>query len=259
MVKLLIESGARVDETDFTLAPNQSCQTMLWRDTPDRGYQTTLAGMGPDEPRSRAFRAVIQLGHNELINLVYRKGQIDIPSIYKPIWPSITEAVCFYKANISIIQLLPDKEISKESCYLLFTGYRQCKCCDMILKLFLNLGKSFARPTYFANPQAVSFAALHGNNPLINTLLEMGTDLDCIDNHNRTPIMRAAYSGHYKTFKLLLEKGATKDSKRDPNITTLSLAREIGSSSIGRKEPFWWQDKEEKRRIVTYLLKSGQR
>lgn len=85
MVKLLIESGARVHKTDITLAADQSCQTMLWKDTPDRGYQTTLAGMGPDEPRSRAFRAVMQLGHNELVDLVYGKGQMDIPSIYKPI------------------------------------------------------------------------------------------------------------------------------------------------------------------------------
>jgi hypothetical protein len=111
---------------------------MLWKDTPDRGYQTILAGMGPDEPRSRAFRAVMQLGHNELVDLVYGKGQMDIPSIYKLIWPSITEAVRFYEANVLIIQLLLDKQASKESYHLLFIEYRQCKCCDMTLKLFLH-------------------------------------------------------------------------------------------------------------------------
>lgn len=43
--------------------------------------------------------------------------------------------------------------------------------------------------------------------------------------------------------------------KREAHVTTLSLARKIGSSPRDRKDHFWYQDKEEKRKIVDYLKK----
>lgn len=253
MVRLLIESGAKVHKIDIKLATYHSCQTMIWKDTPqDWGYQTTPAGMGPDEPRSRAFRAAMQLGHNELVDLVC---QVDIPSVYKPIWPLLTKAVRFCEANVSIIQLLLIQEASRKSFELLLKGdTSQSRCCDTTLKLLYQWRKRFYRSTYSADPIAASSAAFCGNNSMLNTLLEMGADLNYIDSHNRTPLIWAAHAGRFKTFMLLVEKGADKDLSRKSNITTLSMAREIGSFSIGRTEPIWWQDKEEKRRIVTYLL-----
>lgn len=86
----------------------------------------------------------------------------------------------------------------------------------------------------------------------------MRANLNHINRYNQTPIMLAAYSGRFQTFELLLENGANPDLEYHRgilNFTTLSLAREFGSSFARRKEPFWWQDRKEKERIVEYLLK----
>jgi hypothetical protein len=65
--------------------------------------------------------------------------------------------------------------------------------------------------------------------------------------------MWAALAGKLQTIKLLLDKGADANLARDPNVTTLSLAREFGLSRIEQKEPLWYQDEKEKRKTVAYL------
>ena len=50
------------------------------------------------------------------------------------------------------------------------------------------------------------------NEDVARALLEGGAELDPVDKHGRTPLNHAAFDGHKKVAKLLLEKGA------DPNL-----------------------------------------
>ena len=76
MTRLLIESGAEILDTDICMASYKSCRTIIWEASPpdpDGGYQFPPPGLRPDEPKSKAFRAAVQMGHDELVDLVSKE------------------------------------------------------------------------------------------------------------------------------------------------------------------------------------------
>jgi hypothetical protein len=137
--------------------------------------------------------------------------------------------------------------------YSPFSAYEVNQCCDVSLRLFWGGERKFTSYSRSYDPYALSFAAFNGCNPLVETHIEMKVDPNYMDQYNQTPIMWAALAGRLETVKFLLEKGADANLTRDPNVTTLLLAREFGRSRIGRKEPCWYQDEKEKRKTVNYL------
>jgi ankyrin repeat protein len=58
----------------------------------------------------------------------------------------------------------------------------------------------------------------------VRLLLEKGAERDSKDNNGRTPLSRAAMMGHEAVVRLLLEKGAEPDSKDSDGQTPLSWA-----------------------------------
>ncbi|PCH07115.1 Hypothetical protein PENO1_014080 [Penicillium occitanis (nom. inval.)] len=205
MTRLLVESGTEVHDTDINLASCGSCQAMIWNLTPSHGssYGQT-PDPGPDDPRSIALRAAIQMGHDELVDLISEKDQTDIPSLFSPIWPSLVETVRSCEARVSIIRLLLEKVAGQQNRRYPLSRYDEGGCCDVTLKLFWEKEKSLTRHKHSIDPGA---AAFRGNKPLLGTLIEMGANLNYIDRHKRTPIMWAAYSGRFDIVKLLIERG----------------------------------------------------
>lgn len=209
MTRLLVESGAKIRNTDINFASFGSCQAMIWNLTPShRSSYGYPPDPGPDDPRSMALRAAIQMGHDELVDLTSEKDQTEIPNLFSPIWPSLVQAVRSCEARVSIIGLLLEKVAREQDCWYLLSRYDEGGCCDVTLKLFWEKEKSLIRHKHSINPGAVSTAALRGNKPLLSTFIGKGANLNYIDRHNRTPIMWAAYSGRVDIIKLLVERGA---------------------------------------------------
>jgi hypothetical protein len=73
--RLLIEIGAEIHDSDILRASDMSCPAII-RNYIDHYY----FALDPDAPISTIFRAVTQMGHDELVELVSRKDQMNIPS-----------------------------------------------------------------------------------------------------------------------------------------------------------------------------------
>lgn len=56
-------------------------------------------------------------------------------------------------------------------------------------------------------------AADYGQKEIIDYLIKMKADVNCVDKHGLTPLLSAIYEGHTESVKLLLDKGASKLGK----------------------------------------------
>lgn len=102
--------------------------------------------LDPEDPVSKAFRAVTQLGHDELIDLVISsEAQGCIPTLYSPIWRSLIRAARLCETNVLILQFLIDKRAVKSSYADILAEDIQSKCCDKTLRLLLKRGKEYPR------------------------------------------------------------------------------------------------------------------
>lgn len=135
MVKLLVENGAEINKTDIIAESYRSCRQSIWNESPRDGYFY----MVPEQPRSKAFRAAIQLGHDELLDLVVSSEAAPgcIPSLYSPIWPSLVQAARICEARVSILQLLLNK-LERRSFHDHIPKYIQNIWCDKTLRLLVE-------------------------------------------------------------------------------------------------------------------------
>src|SRR5450432_784529 len=72
-------------------------------------------------------------------------------------------------------------------------------------------------PTAQLSSQEVEMlqVAAKGDNARVNELLERGVDVNMRGNDRNTPLMEAAYAGHFETVKLLLDHGADLSAKKN--------------------------------------------
>lgn len=68
-------------------------------------------------------------------------------------------------------------------------------------------------------------AAGEGNTARVKELLGQGANPNVRGADGRSPLMEAAYGGHLEIFRLLLDKGARVDFKKDDGATALSFAQ----------------------------------
>ena len=77
-------------------------------------------------------------------------------------------------------------------------------------------------------------AAYHGHYDLVVFLIEQGAELNTTDeNDGWTPLISAAYKGHSKIVELLLEHGADQHLRDNKGRTAFKLAEKEGHSRIG--------------------------
>jgi ankyrin repeat protein len=76
---------------------------------------------------------------------------------------------------------------------------------------------------------ALAYAAVVGNQPLIERLLAQGADIDAANNYGFTPLMQAANFDHAEVVELLLRNGANPNCRNRFGETAADRAREQGS------------------------------
>jgi hypothetical protein len=102
---------------------------------------------------------------------------------------------------------------------------------ETVWKMLLEKGLGFnVQGKYDGN--ALFLASAH--EAVVRLLLEKGAERDSKDNNGRTPLSRAAMMGHEAVVRLLLEKGAERDSKDSDGRTPLSRAAEMGHEAVVR-------------------------
>ncbi|KAJ5627149.1 hypothetical protein N7528_004576 [Penicillium herquei] len=79
---------------------------------------------------------------------------------------------------------------------------------------------------------ALSFAAQEGHSDVVKLLLENGATIDSKDAFQQTPLSFAAEEDHLDVVKLLLEKGADRDSRDIDQRTPLLIAARRGYSDL---------------------------
>src|SRR3989337_3333155 len=92
---------------------------------------------------------------------------------------------------------------------------------DLIQNL---LACEMKRNTHQPIETALQRLAKEGNNPLINILLDHGTDIEARDNNGWTPLHDAASNGHQATAAFLLERGANIEARDNNGRTDLHHA-----------------------------------
>jgi hypothetical protein len=75
------------------------------------------------------------------------------------------------------------------------------------------------------------YAAIVGNDDIVNHLLEAGANIDAANNRLQTALMLAAARGHEKTVITLLDKGVTIEAQDYALMTAFDHAQEKGESS----------------------------
>lgn len=76
-------------------------------------------------------------------------------------------------------------------------------------------------------------AACKGHTAVMRWLLDMGADINRIDNSGKwTPLMCTAYYGHLEATQLLLERGANRELKNHKGQNALACAREQGKTIV---------------------------
>ena len=70
---------------------------------------------------------------------------------------------------------------------------------------------------------AMLAAAAKGDNVRVKELLDKGVNVNMLGPDRNTPIMEAAYAGHFDTVKLLLDHGANLSARKTDGATPMTL------------------------------------
>jgi ankyrin repeat protein len=95
----------------------------------------------------------------------------------------------------------------------------------MVQALLANEG---ALASSEALSQALMRAALIGNTPAVEALLDRGADVNSADQSGWTPLMEAVFGGHTETIRALLDGGADANAKDRAGWTPLMEAASKG-------------------------------
>lgn len=63
---------------------------------------------------------------------------------------------------------------------------------------------------------------------MVKKLIDLGANIDAIDDNGETPLFYAASQGSFETVKILVEHGADFNLLNNANKTSLDLANENG-------------------------------
>ncbi|CAH2037474.1 unnamed protein product, partial [Iphiclides podalirius] len=80
----------------------------------------------------------------------------------------------------------------------------------------------------------IHWAALGGNENLVDLLINLGSPLDPVDDTNSSPIILAASAGKYNVVKLLIDRGANVNHKTYRGQTPLHYACSKGHKEIAK-------------------------
>ena len=78
----------------------------------------------------------------------------------------------------------------------------------------------------------LSLAAAQGDLPLVQQLLEEGTDINDTDAWGHTPLMSASWAGQMPVVRVLLERGADVNSTTSDDWTALRFAKAQGHPDV---------------------------
>ena len=83
--------------------------------------------------------------------------------------------------------------------------------------------------TFEDKPNALCYAAMKGNRPLLEYLLEQGADSNYQDGLGQTPLIYAVLGGHADIVTRLLLSGADAGQRNSAGDTALCLAQRRGT------------------------------
>ena len=69
---------------------------------------------------------------------------------------------------------------------------------------------------------------MNNNLTIINFLIENGSEIDCKNQYDQTPLLYSANFGYFEVFKLLIEKDANINQRNKSNWTSLHYAASNG-------------------------------
>lgn len=92
----------------------------------------------------------------------------------------------------------------------------------------LKKGVAINRPEW----TALHYAVASGSNQIVETLLEKGAEINARSPNQTTPLMIAAYEGHFATVKLLLDRGADATLSNELKMNAVDFTQRLGRQDI---------------------------
>jgi len=80
----------------------------------------------------------------------------------------------------------------------------------------------------------IHYAAIRGDLEIMNSLINVGANIDALSPNESTPLMYAARYGHIRVVKLLLDKGADLSAVNKQDLTPIDFAKMYNQSEIAR-------------------------
>lgn len=99
-------------------------------------------------------------------------------------------------------------------------SFKSCVFLELVLFVFQN------------SRLLVHWAALGGNENLVDFLLDAGSPVDSVDDTNCTPLVLASSAGRYEVVKLLTGKGANINHKNSRSQSCLHYACSKGHIEV---------------------------
>jgi len=108
-------------------------------------------------------------------------------------------------------------------------GYSRCDKCDKAVQPAAAIANGATNHTSKDGWSALHHACRLGFKDVAKSLLDSRADIECRDDLNGyTPLMVCATQGHEEVCSLLLERGASKDTKNNYGKTAADCARPWG-------------------------------
>ncbi|KAG6445296.1 hypothetical protein O3G_MSEX003873 [Manduca sexta] len=100
------------------------------------------------------------------------------------------------------------------------------------VKVKIDQDKSLVSKTDENGRLLIHWAALGGNENLVDYLIDCGSPLDPVDDTASTPLILASSAGRYEVVKLLINKGANVNHKTNRRQTSMHYACSKGHKEI---------------------------